>query len=454
MLPIAPPVVGGNEHRLAGSPHHLTTRLNARICELATSEGVDILPLHSRVAQDGLDAWYNPVLWHRAKQEIAPPAAPVFGDHVARILAAQQGRSRKCLVLDLDNTLWGGVIGDDGLDGIILGQGSALGEAFLGFQAYVKDLSRRGVMLAVCSKNDERNALEPFESHPDMILKRSDIAAFVANWRDKAANVKDIAAQLNIGVDALAFVDDNGFERDIVRRELPMVAVPEMPEDPALWDRGLSDAGYFDVVRVTPDDLARTAQYQGNIQRESLKASATDMESYLKSLNMTLHWGDITDVTFPRVVQLINKTNQFNLTTHRYNDEDLRSALNTPRAIGLQMRLVDQFGDNGIIAVVLGLPALNSAEDLLIESWLMSCRVLGRRVEEASLNLLAAEAAARGYRRLIGLYRPTAKNGMVSEHYQKLGFAPAAGSEDGAKTFVLPLRDFQPIDTPMTSKRI
>ena len=188
------PVLGSNEHRLPGSRARFLARLNAALREMAETEGVDLLALDDRAARDGIGRWHDPALWHRSKQEIAPPAAPIYGDLVGRLLAAKQGRSFKCLVLDLDNTIWGGVIGDDGLEGIVLGQGSPLGEAYVAFQDYARELTRRGVILAVCSKNDEANAVEPFEKHPDMVLRRADIASFVANWSDKAGNIRAIAA--------------------------------------------------------------------------------------------------------------------------------------------------------------------------------------------------------------------------------------------------------------------
>jgi HAD superfamily phosphatase (TIGR01681 family) len=243
LLPVFPSLMGSNEHRLPGSKSRMTARLNEAFRLWGVEEGIDILALDTWAAQDGLTKWYDPALWHRSKQEIRPVAAPLYGEAVARILAAQQGRAAKCLVMDLDNTLWGGVIGDDGLENIVLGQGSALGEAFLNFQSYAADLAKRGVILAVCSKNDESNALAPFQQHPDMLLKKSDIAAFVANWDDKAVNLRRIAQSLNIGLDSLVFVDDNPFERNLIRRELPMVAVPEVGEDPATFANCLADAG-------------------------------------------------------------------------------------------------------------------------------------------------------------------------------------------------------------------
>ena len=444
-LPVQPLFLGNNEHRLPGSRHGFIMRLNRELRPIADEVGVDVLALDTRVAADGLRAWHDPALWHRAKQEISPAAAPMYGDLVARLLAAKQGRSSKCLVLDLDNTLWGGVVGDDGLAGLVLGQGSALGEAFVDFQDYARELSRRGVILAVCSKNDEANALEPFEQHPEMVLKRDDIASFVANWTDKASNIRAIAAELNIGLDSLVFVDDNPFERSLVRRELPMVAVPEVSDDPATFAQTLADAGYFEAAAVTEEDRVRTAQYRGNRQRDQLKASATDLDAYLRSLEMQLLWRRFDQIGLQRTVQLINKTNQFNLTTRRYSEEDVVAVIDDARAFGLQLRLIDRFGDNGIIAIVIG--KMQGDNDLLIDTWLMSCRVLGRQVEPTTLNLVADAAKRLGARRLIGEYLPTKKNGMVKDHYQKLGFTMIEQGGDGSSRSVLELPTFVPAST-------
>ncbi len=439
-LPVHPPVLGSNEQRLPGSRAAFLAALCIELRGMAEAEGVDLLALDARAAIDGLNAWHDPALWHRAKQEVSLAASPLYGDLVLRLAAAQQGRSAKCLVLDLDNTVWGGVVGDDGLEGLVLGQGSALGEAYVAFQDYARELSRRGVILAVCSKNDEANAVEPFDRHPDMLLRRNDIASFVANWSDKASNIRAIAEELNIGLDALVFVDDNPFERSLVRQELPMVAVPEVSDDPTLFARTLADAGYFEGLAVTDDDRARGAQYQGNRAREALRASATDLPGYLRGLEMQLIWRRFDAIGLARTVQLINKTNQFNLTTRRYTEDDVQAIMRDPRAFGLQLRLLDRFGDNGIIAILIG--RMTADDDLAIDTWLMSCRVLGRQVEPTSLNLIAAEARRLGARRLIGEYIPTKKNGMVKDHYPKLGFATLP---DGR--FVLDLADFVPADT-------
>lgn len=450
ILPTPVDLFGNNEHRLPGSRGQFVIQLNMRLRELAQQRGVDIVAVDQRVAQDGLASWYDPALWHRSRQEVSFNAAPLYGDLVARVLAARAGRSAKCLVLDLDNTIWGGVIGDDGVEGIVLGQGSALGEAFASVQEYALELSRRGVILAVCSKNDEANALEAFERHPEMLLRREHIASFAANWNDKAANLRAIAQELNIGLEALVFVDDNPFERALVRQELPMVSVPELPEDPALVPRRLADAGYFEAVAITEEDRLRTQQYQQNRAHRELKASMTDLTSYLKGLDMKLFWRALDLSGLPRTVQLINKTNQFNLTTRRYGEHDIRSFIDDPSCLRLQLRLTDRFGDNGVIAIVIG--KMQGDGDVLIDTWLMSCRVLGRQVEEATLNLIVSEARRLGAKRLIGEYRPTQKNAMVKDHYQKLGFSFLAENTDGVTIHILDLVTFSSLPTHIETK--
>ena len=447
VLDVFPALMGSNEQRLPGSRSRMVARLNERLRVLADAASVDIVAVDDWARRTGDAAWHDPALWHRSKQEVAPMAAPLYGELVARIIAARQGRSSKCLVLDLDNTIWGGVIGDDGLDGIVLGQGSALGEGFTAVQEYARDLARRGVILAVCSKNDEANALEAFDKHPEMVLRRADIASFKANWVDKASNIRAIAQELNIGLDALVFLDDNPFERALVRQELPMVAVPEVPDDPALVPHVLAAAGYFEAVAVTAEDRERTAQYQDNRARETLRASVTDLDGYLRNLEMRLLWRRFDSVGLQRTVQLINKTNQFNLTTRRVTEEQVLAIMGDANAIGLQLRLLDRFGDYGVIAIVIG---RRRAEELVIDTWLMSCRVLGRKVEQATLDLVAREARRLGCARLVGRYVPTAKNGMVRDHYARLGFSVMTVDEDGGSVATLDLDDFSGAPTPIT----
>jgi FkbH-like protein len=450
-LPLFPGLIGENEHLLAGAPTTFIRLLNAELRQAAADAGVDILGVDAHAAQDGTNVWHDPALWFGAKQEISA-AAPLYGDLVARVIAARRGLSAKCLVLDLDNTIWGGVVGDDGVAGLVLGQGSAAGEAYLALQAYAKALAARGVILAVCSKNDEAAARAAFAQHPEMALKLDDIACFVANWQDKATNLRAIAQALNLGLDSLVFVDDNPAERDLVRRELPTVSTPELPEDPALVPRCLADAGYFEAVTVTAEDRARNRLYRQNAVRAELEARSTDLEAYLADLDMRLSWAPFDSVNLPRIVQLINKTNQFNLTTHRMSEAEVRGAIEAPDVLALQFRLKDRFGDNGIIAVVIARAIAEGAGRVCyrIETWLMSCRVLGRGVETATLNVVAAQAQALGASALIGVYRPTERNGIVADHYAKLGFRPYEAPERAeAGGFVgrLDLADFAPHPT-------
>jgi FkbH-like protein len=317
------------------------------------------------------------------------------------------------------------------LQGIVLGQGSAVGEAYVAFQRYAQRLKDRGIILAVCSKNDEANARAPFEEHPEMVLKRNDIACFVANWEDKASNLRYIAKTLNIGIDSLVFADDNPFERNLVRQELPEVAVPELPEDPALYVDCIAGAGYFEGLALSAEDCERANQYLANAEREQLRNSATDMQGYLKTLKMEMHWKPFDELGLQRIVQLINKTNQFNLTTRRYDEAEVRSLMKDRRVLTWQVRLKDRFGDNGIIALLIG--KLSSDNDLEMDTWLMSCRVLGRQVEEACLNLVADGARSLGAGRVAGEYRPTPKNGMVSDFYPRMGFIQGESTAESTR---------------------
>ncbi len=446
LLPRFPTLLGNNETRLPTSPAAIVSQINQEIRANAAKEGVHLLSVDTWAAEDGLANWFDSSLWYQAKEEIHPRASVLYGDQVGRLIAALWGRSSKCLVLDLDNTLWGGVIGDDGLEGIVLGQGSPAGEAFVAFQRYAKQLSERGVILAICSKNDEANALEPFEKHPEMVLRRQDIACYVANWTDKAANIRAIAERLNIGLDSLVFVDDNPAERRLVRSELPMVSVPELPEDPAEYARTLADAGYFEAVDLTAEDRERTELYRANALREAAKSSSTDIGAFLDGLHMELHANSFDTPGLKRIAQLVNKTNQFNLTTKRYTEADVLGIMANENAATMQLRLTDIHGDNGVIGLVVG---YKRGDALEIDTWLMSCRVLGRGVEEATLNLLVERATEMGCNTLLGEYRPTAKNGMVREHYRQLGFTLVEDAGDGITRWELPLTAFAPRPTHM-----
>ena len=455
-LDVTEPLFGSFDRFVPGAPARVVARLNDRLCEAAAQDGVLLLDVARASERDGIDAWFEAGRWLQGKLEIAPQAAPVYGDMVARILAAQRGLSKKCLVLDLDNTLWGGVIGDDGIEGIVLGEGSAAGEAHLALQHYAKRLKERGVILAVCSKNDPGIAEAVFHDHPEMVLRRSDIAAFLANWDDKAKNLKAIATRLNIGIDSLVFVDDNPVERARVRQSLPMVAVPELPEDAAQYVRCLADAGYFEAVSFTLEDRDRAQQYAENAERDALLESAQSMDEFLRGLKMSVRFGPFTAVDQPRVVQLINKTNQFNTTTRRYTSEEIAILTNLHSALTLQFRLLDRIGDNGLVSAMILRPTPEDEDVLEIENWVMSCRVFGRQLEHEAMNIAVEAARQRGARALVAEYIATSKNNVISALYSSLGFAAVnqTVSTSGATRWFLDLADYVTQNTHIVRARV
>jgi FkbH-like protein len=447
-LDVTDPIFGGHDRLVPGAPSRLVARLNERVAEAASANGVSIVDVARASERDGIDVWFESARWLQAKMEIAPQAAPLYGELVVRIIAAHRGLSKKCLVLDLDNTVWGGVVGDAGLEGIVLGEGSALGEAYLALQHHVRQLKERGVILAVCSKNDPAIAEAAFRDHPEMVLNRSDIAAFQANWNDKAANLEIIAERLNIGLESLVFVDDNPVERARIRQSLPMVAVPELPEDPALYVRCLADAGYFEAIGFTPDDRKRGEYYADNVQREALLQASESMEDFLSGLKMSVAFGPFTPVDLVRITQLINKTNQFNPTTRRYSADEV-TALSAPENLTLQFRLSDRFGDNGLVSAMILRSQSEQPDVLDIDIWVMSCRVFGRGLEHEAMNIAVEAALRRGARALRADYIPTAKNAVVSELYPGLGFSQVEETAlaDGATRWLLNLRDYVPRPT-------
>jgi FkbH-like protein len=431
----APPwrAYGDLEASHPGAPGWFVERVNRGLAARAP-RWVSIHDLDGLAAAVGRWSWGDERFFHLAKLPCAPEHLAAYAHGVSALIAARLGRSRKCLVLDLDNTLWGGVIGDDGLGGIALGQGDAVGEAHVAFQRYVKALRDRGVILAVCSKNEDNNAREPFEKHPEMALKLSDISCFVANWEDKAANIRRIAAELNIGLDALVFVDDNPAERKIVRDLVPEVAVPELPPDPADYVRALDKHRYFEAVTLSAEDFKRTEYYIANAQRKEIATDAADIDAFLRSLDMKGWIGPIGEMEFDRSVQLIGKSNQFNLTTRRHSAADIQRMLDSSDWVTRVVKLADRFGDNGLISVLLAKP---DGDALAIDTWLMSCRVLKRGVEALLLNELVELARERGLAALTGEHIPTAKNALVKDHYESLGFARTGEDADGRTTWRL-----------------
>jgi FkbH-like protein len=384
----------------------------------------DILYLSAQV---GLDRWYSHTYWYNFHMAVTPAASVALAQNIAAILKSVYGKSKKCLILDLDNTLWGGVIGDDGVQNLILGRDHAVGEAYLDFQKYVKELQRRGVILAVCSKNDAENAKEGF-SHPDSILKLEDFSAFKANWNPKPENIQEIATELNIGLDSIVFVDDNPAERALVADQLPEVATPDVGSDVSRYAGILEAEHYFEIHKVVQDDVNRSAFYSSNAERNAHQSAFSNYGEFLASLQMTAEIAPFSRIYVERITQLINKTNQFNLTTRRYTAAEVEAIAADPMFITLYGRLADKFGDNGLVSIIVG--QKTDETTLELDLWLMSCRVLNREMELAMFDALVEQCQARGIRRIMGVFIPSRKNAMVAEHYPNLGFTAAAGDSD------------------------
>jgi FkbH-like protein len=343
---------------------------------------------------------------------------PYLGKQVNDILLSINGKFKKCLILDLDNTLWGGIIGDDGVENIQIGS-LGIGKAFYEFQLWIKQLKQRGIILVVCSKNNENTAKIPFESHPEMILKLEDISVFIANWDNKADNIRYIQSVLNIGFDSMVFIDDNPFERNLVKRELPYVLIPDMPNDPAEYLKYLQSLNLFETASFSLEDQKRTDKYQEETKRAISKKAFTNEEDYLESLLMTIKIESFNTFNIPRVAQLSQRSNQFNLRTIRYDESDLNQIIEKPDYISLALNLSDVYGDYGLISILV----LRKLEgSLFIENWLMSCRVLNRGVEKFILNKIIALAKQNKVDELVGEYIETEKNKIVKDHYEKLGF--------------------------------
>jgi FkbH-like protein len=447
LAPLPEGLFGNLDRVLPGAPRQLIDAVNLGLVESIRGTE-DVLVDVAAIAETvGLANWHSPAQWNLAKLPFADSLLPLYADHVARVIGALRGKSRKCLILDLDNTVWGGVIGDDGLEGIKVAQGDATGEAHLAVQRLALSLRERGIVLAVSSKNNDDVARKPFREHPEMLLREDHFAVFQANWNDKATNIKAIAEELSLGIDAMVFLDDNPVERGLVRQILPQVAVPELPEDPALYARTLAAAGYFESVAFSNEDLKRADYYQDNARRVTLQKQAGDVNSYLASLDMEITFQPFDKTGRARIAQLINKSNQYNLTTRRYTEAEVADAELDPACFTLQIRLLDKFGDNGMISVVICRLAGESAWE--IDTWLMSCRVLGRRVQEMVLIELLRHAELNGIQKLIGVYKPTEKNKMVEEHYPNLGFVKVAADPDGSTTWELEVKNATVQGSPM-----
>ncbi len=435
---------------LPGSRQRYLAALNEAIGHAAAAGGALVLDWARMADMVGLETWWPGRFWFSAKFPFAQKCIPLYGDCLGRILAAKIGKSRRVLVLDLDNTLWSGVIGDDGMDGIVLGQGAAAGEAHLAVQRIAKAYSDRGVVLTVASKNTHDIAMEVFRNHPDMILRESDLSATQINWNDKASNIRALSQTLNLGLESFVFLDDNPVERKQVRDALPEVAVPELSADPSMWPVILQGAGYFEQVSFTDEDRQRGAYYRSMADRNKVAAEAGDTDSFLRSLDAVVDIRPFDPVGRKRIAQLISKSNQFNLTTRRYSEAEIEQLESDSSVVSLQIRLSDMFGDAGMISVVIGRQQDSS---LIIDTWLMSCRVLGRRVQEAALMALVDRCVSLGVTRLVGDYLPTPRNGIVADHYANLGFRHIGDAVDGAGSrWELQLKDYIRPDLPMKTE--
>ncbi len=397
---------------------------------------VDLLSLQ---LQMGVDKWHNSALYYDTKLACDMNALPHFSKCVVDILKAMEGQVKKCVILDLDNTLWGGVIGDDGIGGIEIGE-FGKGHAYADFQRWLKQLKERGILLAVCSKNDEDKAKEPFEKHEEMILKLSDISMFAANWNDKATNIRLIQESLNIGMDSIVFIDDSAFERNLVREFIPEITVPELPEDPADYLDFLQAENLFETISYSDEDRERTNQYQAEFKRKDMRSMAASLEEYLKGLKMTGEMKKFEPDKFARIAQLTQRSNQFNLRTIRYTEDDIKRISEDDKYITAYCTLKDRFGDHGLVSVLI--LEKRSDGEAFIDTWLMSCRVLKRGMEEFIINSLVDLVKKSGFKRITGEYIQTAKNSMVSDIYPRMGFESLGNGQ-----YSLEMNDFKILQT-------
>ena len=408
-------------------------RLNVRFADYARAhDGFYLNDLNWISAQYGLAEWQDPFYWHMFKYAVAVPAIPEFAFNVANIIKSIFGKNKKALVLDLDNTLWGGIVGDDGPENIEIGQETAQGQVFSEFQRYVRELKDMGVMLNIDSKNEMENALAGLE-RPDGVLKPDDFIIIKANWDPKDLNLRQIAQELNVGIDSLVFVDDNPAEREIIRQGVPDAAVPEVGEAHRFVTT-LDRSGFFEATTLSDDDMKRGDMYKANLKRSEAQASYADYGEYLKSLEMTAEIAPFSALYESRIAQLTNKTNQFNLTTRRCTLAEIQDAAADPDYVTLYGKLEDKFGDNGVVAVTFGHV---EGDTLDIDLWLMSCRVLKRDMECALMDRVVAECRERGVKRIVGHYYPTAKNKMVKEFFGQFGFVKTSEDDEGNAEWAL-----------------
>ena len=419
-------VFGNYSGKIEASFLYQLRKLNYQLMDYATRHPDFYLCDLSSLQNDYGKCWiFQSSVYVNTEMVLSIDILPMIASRTIDLINAMHGKFKKCLILDLDNTLWGGVIGDDGLENIQLG-GLGIGKAFTEFQYWIKKLKNRGIILAVCSKNTESVAKEPFEKHPDMVLHLEDIAVFMANWENKVNNILEIQRILNIGFDSMVFLDDNPFERNMVKENIPGITVPELPEDPAEYLEFLYQQNLFETISFSSEDMERTKQYQVEAERMVQQNSFTNEADFLKSLQMVSVVEPFNKFNTPRVAQLSQRSNQFNLRTIRYAEADIERIASTEEMFSFAFTLKDKFGDNGMICVII--LKKEDMDTLFIDTWLMSCRVLKRGMEHFVLNTLVQFANENQYRFLKGEYIPSAKNEMVRDHYLNLGFHPVADS--------------------------
>ena len=408
----------------AGVDSRMVRAFNAGLDSLAERiDNLKVVDLAALVAERGRAALFNPMLYYTASMALVPEGQLALAALIVEKIAALCGKERKVAVVDLDGTLWGGIAGEDGVEGIEIGE-SPLGRAHADFQRWLKELKSRGVLLAVCSKNDLALAEEVFATRPEMPLKREDFAAFVANWDPKPKNVERIAAALNLGLDSFVFLDDRKDVRESVRQALPEVTVPELPEDPADWVGFLGAMDLFETASAASDDLLRTERYRDEAARQEVRKAFADETAFLRDLAMRAEVLPLDDGTIPRVARLTQRTNQFNVLTKRYGEAELKALAEDPTTVPLVVKLRDRFGDYGIVSVMIG---VRQGSVLFVDTWLMSCRVIGRGVEHFTFGKFVERARKLGVRTIVGRYEPTAKNGLVKDLYPSLGFSISDG---------------------------
>lgn len=405
-------------------------KLNLLLMQGAQEEDIYLVDVSYVQNLYGCRLFHDEKLYYIAKMPFSTEVLPAIAREVISIVKTLMAKFKKCVILDLDQTLWGGVIGDDGLEGIQIGE-LGLGHAYQEFQCWLKELTKRGILLAVCSKNDEEKAKEPFLKHPEMVLRLEDIAVFIANWEDKASNIKKIIEILNLGTDSFVFLDDNPFERNLVRSMLPEIAVPELPEDPAKYLSYLKEWNLFETVSYSSADQDRTRQYREEAGRTALKQQFSTYEEYLQNLEMVAEAKPFDAFHIPRIAQLSQRSNQFNLRTVRLSEEEAAALATDNTYITLYFTLKDRFGDHGLISVVV---LKKEKECLFIENWLMSCRVLKRTMEAFIINTIMEEAEKAGAEKVIGEYIKTPKNAMVEHIYEEMGFRPVGNNRYERKT--------------------